>query len=97
MSHGIRIPPWHADGVPKTPDENDGALPRGASWKRTHARSSEPLDAKQKPAVCEHCEARAVRTVYEHNDGAQFYSTTIWETHCTACGIYVVHSFQAPG
>ena len=78
-------------------NDDEATLPLGASWKRTHASSDRPLNPKQGAAVCERCGEQAVHTIYEHNDGAQFYSTTIWETRCEACGVYVAHSFQAPG
>jgi len=63
----------------------------------TYATTTQPVDPQAKPGRCAHCGAEEVRTVYEHNDGMQFYSTTTWETYCTACRVYEVHEFQAPG
>lgn len=73
------------------------ALPQGASWRRSFATTDDPLRPADKPARCARCGELAARTIYEHNDGAQFYSTTTWETRCAACGVYQVHVFQAPG
>ncbi|MCA9663701.1 MAG: hypothetical protein KC486_35560 [Myxococcales bacterium] len=72
-------------------------LPKGVSWRRSFATTDDPLRPAEKPARCARCGELAARTIYEHNDGAQFYSTTTWETRCAACGVYAVHVFQAPG
>lgn len=77
--------------------KKEAPLPRWFSYRRTHARSDAPLPSRRSRMTCQICGEKAVDVIYEWNDGAQFYSLSITELRCSACGVYHVEEFQAPG
>jgi hypothetical protein len=77
--------------------KKEGPLPQGFSYRRVYAQSDTPLPSRRSPMTCQLCGEQAVDVIHDWNDGAQFYSLSITELRCSACGVYHVEEFRAPG
>lgn len=77
--------------------KKEAPLPRGFSYRRAYAQSDTPLPSRRSPMTCQLCGEQAVDVIHDWNDGAQFYSLSITELRCSACGVYHVEEFRAPG